>query len=276
MDFTGRKGDSDRPSGFDGCSKSQWEILFDTGYAFTFHGTTSLYIRTDWLKKLNLQPPKTFDDVVNIAKAFITMDPDGNGKNDTYGLSFEKDFVDGALGFLNSFHAYYGIWLKDSSGSLVYSGIQPEMRNALQRIQGLYKDGIIDQEFSVKDQKILFQEIADGKLGIIYGKFHIPYGGPQDLKKKDPNSDWDWYPLLSIDDKTAAPQSSLSIVGNWVVSKNCKNPEALVKMYDLMVDHYYGTDLSKDWWINMDYKRNMPMRHYFLSTVPGIYRAAES
>jgi multiple sugar transport system substrate-binding protein len=46
-----------------------------------------LFVRKDWLDKLGLQPPKTWDDVVKVAQAFTTRDPDSNGKADTYGLA---------------------------------------------------------------------------------------------------------------------------------------------------------------------------------------------
>jgi multiple sugar transport system substrate-binding protein len=57
-------------------------------YAVPFSAQANvLLVRSDWLSKLNLQPPKTWADVVNVAKAFTTQDPDGNGKADTYGLA---------------------------------------------------------------------------------------------------------------------------------------------------------------------------------------------
>lgn len=44
-----------------------------------------LLIRKDWLTKLGLKTPVTTDDLMAVMKAFTTQDPDGNGKNDTYG-----------------------------------------------------------------------------------------------------------------------------------------------------------------------------------------------
>ncbi|MCX4908174.1 sugar ABC transporter substrate-binding protein [Streptomyces sp. NBC_00878] len=44
------------------------------------------YIRKDWLKKLGLDVPQTWDDLTKVATAFATKDPDGNGKKDTYGM----------------------------------------------------------------------------------------------------------------------------------------------------------------------------------------------
>lgn len=39
-----------------------------------------IWIRTDWLEKLGMQPPKTMADVLAISEAFAGKDPDGNGK----------------------------------------------------------------------------------------------------------------------------------------------------------------------------------------------------
>ena len=45
----------------------------------------NLYIRTDWRDALGLENPTTWDDVVEIARAFTYDDPDGNGADDTWG-----------------------------------------------------------------------------------------------------------------------------------------------------------------------------------------------
>jgi len=46
----------------------------------------TLMIRTDWLKKLGLEAPTTWQEMLSVAKAFATRDPDGDGKADTYGM----------------------------------------------------------------------------------------------------------------------------------------------------------------------------------------------
>ena len=48
-----------------------------------------LWIRQDWLEDLNLEAPKTLDDVLTIMRAFTNDDPDGNGEKDTYQLMLE-------------------------------------------------------------------------------------------------------------------------------------------------------------------------------------------
>ncbi|NEA32476.1 sugar ABC transporter substrate-binding protein [Streptomyces sp. SID13031] len=48
---------------------------------------SALLIRKDWRSKTGLPVPKTWDQLTALAKAFTTQDPDGNGKNDTFGLA---------------------------------------------------------------------------------------------------------------------------------------------------------------------------------------------
>ena len=52
------------------------------------NGFETMYVRKPWLDKLGLPEPKTMDDVFNAMVAFREKDPDGNGKQDTYGILF--------------------------------------------------------------------------------------------------------------------------------------------------------------------------------------------
>ncbi|WJH32827.1 extracellular solute-binding protein [Paenibacillus sp. CC-CFT747] len=67
--------------------------LYEVG-AFTQTDINWVFlVRNDWLKKLNLEVPKTTEELYNVAKAFTENDPDGNGKKDTFGISLEADLT---------------------------------------------------------------------------------------------------------------------------------------------------------------------------------------
>jgi putative aldouronate transport system substrate-binding protein len=211
-----------------------------------------LWVRTDWLEKLGLPEPKTMDDVLAIADAFVNQDPDNNGQKDTYGLGVEKLFygaVPGLQGFFNSYHAYPEIWVKDDEGKLVYGSIQPEMKEALAKLQQMYKDGLIDREFGVKDAEKIFQAVNSGKLGMFYGLMYAPLLF-QDGKTNDPNMDWKAFPLPSIDGEVAKPQTPFTVGRYYVVRKGVKNPEAAVKMLNAFhhgwEDKYPPTEITQD------------------------------
>lgn len=204
-----------------------------------------VWVRSDWMKELNLQEPKTAQDFIKIAEAFKNQDPDGNGKADTFGISLDKLLPPSGLGvlsgWLNMFHAYRQIWLKDASGNLVYSSIQPEMKVALQKMAELYKSGVIDREFGVKDSGKIAQDVVSEKVGMVIGAFWLPAYPFQDLKNKNPKSDWTAYPILSSDDKPALSQVTTKVDQFFVVSKECKNPEAVVKMLNLDLENLFGS-----------------------------------
>ena len=68
----------------------RWEILRTAVYYPVQRGQCLIIFRQDWLDKLGLKYPETLDDMKNVLIAFTNNDPDGNGKNDTYGYTAEK------------------------------------------------------------------------------------------------------------------------------------------------------------------------------------------
>lgn len=62
-------------------------------------GRNGIAFRKDWLDKVGLQTPQTIDDFYNMLKAFKEQDPDGNGKDDTYGMVLVKWTGQWASGF---------------------------------------------------------------------------------------------------------------------------------------------------------------------------------
>ncbi len=205
-------------------------------------GLPILHVRTDWLQKLNLPEPKTMQDVVNIAKAFVTQDPDGNNKADTIGLGLTKTFLKdnhfGTAGFFAGFHAYPQKWVKDDSGSLAYGSIQPGAKEGLQLLQQMYKDGLLDKEFGVKDRAKVTESIASGKLGMFYGGMSSPGAVIQDNATNDPNAEWKAFELVSNDEVKAMPMGKVPVQLYYAVSKKSKHPEAIMKLLNFSMEGF--------------------------------------
>ncbi|QNK58875.1 extracellular solute-binding protein [Paenibacillus sp. PAMC21692] len=203
-----------------------------------------LWVRKDWLAKLNLPDPKTMADVEKIAEAFASQDPDGNGKADTYGLGLSKDLnggFPGFEGFLNGYHAYYNTWLKDASGQIVNSNIQPEMKTALAALQKLYAAKAIDKEFGTRDGGKVAEAVTSGKLGMYYGAMWTPIWPIQDGRNLDPSMQWEPYLLPSVDGQPAIGQVPFDVPSGqyYVVRKDAKHPEAALKMMNFFYDRIH-------------------------------------
>ncbi|EMS72334.1 extracellular solute-binding protein [Ruminiclostridium cellobioparum] len=206
-------------------------------------GTQYLWIRNDWLKKLNLQPPKAMDDVLKIAEAFTTKDPDGNGKNDTFGLPVTKDLYSGCMGtegFFAGYHAYPNMWVEDGSGKLVWGSTLPETKVALQKLADMYKSGQIDKEFGVKDGGKVAETVIAGKFGLDYGAQWNPMYPLISNYNNDKNADWTAYPIVSADDKKVMVPNKFNQTRIFAVKKGYKNPEALVKLFNMHIEKNWG------------------------------------
>lgn len=218
-----------------------------------------LYYRSDWATKLGITEPKTIQDLVAMADAFTNKDPDGNSKKDTIGLVFNKAFVKdtnnilyGLSGFFAGYHAYPKVWVKDSSGQLVYGSILPEAKAALQQLQDMYKAGTVDKEFGVKDVAKEGEAVAAGKAGIVYGPMWAPLA---DLGKTVDNiSGAEWAPiaLVSADDKVAQPNTAINVDKDYIVNKSCKNPEAIVKLLNFFLEKSFGKTADNEYGTDKD------------------------
>jgi putative aldouronate transport system substrate-binding protein len=206
-----------------------------------------MWIRKDWLDKLNLQVPKTVDDLEKVAKAFVEQDPDGNGKADTIGITgpqsgglINANFIapnNNNYGFdpvFSAYHSYPGFWLKGSDGKTVYGSIQPEAKEALAKLRDFYAKGLIDKEMSVR--KDATELIKNGKSGIYFGLWWAGgYGPLADAIKNDPKANWQAY-AVPLDAKGEfTPHMGTPSNQFVVVRKDYEHPEAAMKMLNLLL-----------------------------------------
>lgn len=199
-----------------------------------------MWIRQDWLDNLGLEVPRTWDEMAAVAEAFVTQDPDGNGEDDTIGIlgpgnsNHINDIGDNQFGLdplFCSFQSYPQYWLQDEDGTVKYGSIQPETRVALEKIQKLYTDKLIDPEMLVRNN--CQEAVLSGKVGIFFGPWWSGYTVADATLAGE--ADWRaYFTPLSEDGKyyTHMPDPTSKYV---VVSKSCKNPEAAFKIISYLV-----------------------------------------
>ncbi|MFC5467864.1 extracellular solute-binding protein [Cohnella suwonensis] len=195
-----------------------------------------LWVRQDWLEKLGLDPPRTFDDIAKVALAFANRDPDGNGKRDTIGLPGDKKVVHGQeKAGLNDFdtlfsayHAYPRNWIKGASGQVEYGSIAPENREALAMLADWYKRGVIDNEF------VLYREasepIANHTAGLFFGPWWAPFWPLAEAIANDTKAEWRAYASPLDADGKFVTHMSPTTDRFLVVRKGYEHPEAVVRM----------------------------------------------
>jgi putative aldouronate transport system substrate-binding protein len=201
-----------------------------------------IWVRQDWLKKLNLPNPTSLENVRRIAEAFVTRDPDGNGQNDTLGILTGAGGIWGNMsmaGFFSAYHAYPTGWLKDRSGNLVYAGIQPEVKTALAAANEWYNKGLIPREWVNMSWDEGVAAVISGKAGIMWAPFWLPTNIIQ-IETMQPGMELAAYPWPSNDSSPAKVMTNNVVANYSVVNKNFPNPEALIKLHNHWFEFLYG------------------------------------
>jgi putative aldouronate transport system substrate-binding protein len=126
------------------------------------------YMRQDWLENLNLAVPTTWDEFHEVLRQFTFNDPDGNGQDDTIGMTLPFSVSADEFDYYNRTimqEAWFGFQYKD--GEWVDGFTEPEMVGALQRFQDLYAEGVIDQEFFSNATSAARSKIYEGQAGVM-------------------------------------------------------------------------------------------------------------
>ncbi len=216
------------------------EIMAIPAPNLTAGGINEMWIRQDWLDKLDLEAPRTWDELAEVAEAFVNQDPDGNGEDDTIGIlgPGNADHMNAVGGnqfgldpLFSCYQSYPQYWLEGEDGKVEYGSVRPETKSALENISKLYTDGLIDPEMLVRsDSK---EPLLAGKVGIFFGPWWCAYTFADTTLSGA--ADWRaYFTPLSEDGKyyTHMAEPTTQYV---VASKDCRNPEAAFKIINYLI-----------------------------------------
>ncbi len=217
-------------------------------------GPNLLWLRKDWLDRLGLEAPETVEDVRKIVRAFIEEDPGQNGAGKTVGLVCHADLT-GENGYtyefqldpiFSSFDAYPKQWLEDEEGNVVYGSIQPQAKEALAYLNELYEEGILDENFMLRNMNNISELIVTGKCGSFFGPWWAPNNPLMDARKANPDAVWEPYLISTTEDGKIRYFDQKPSYKYVVVRKGFEHPELVVKMASVMFDKMRYEDKKND------------------------------
>ncbi|MGG1519208.1 extracellular solute-binding protein [Paenibacillus oryzisoli] len=148
-------------------------------------GWSFFNIRKDWLDKLGMKMPENMDELFETMKAFTYNDPDGNGKQDTFGLAGNQ----GSFLFEPLFNSTQGKWkLKD--GKLTHIYLEPQTRDAILYEKKLYDEKVIPEDFAVLKLSQFEDMAKSNKAGMWVDTVEASWRPTEELRKTIPNADF--------------------------------------------------------------------------------------
>ncbi len=100
-----------------------------------------MYFRQDWAEKVGFATQKNADDVYNMFVGMSKMDPDGNGRPDTFGISSSSPRPGMAVESFRQMFRAPNEWRLNPDGSIVNMHETPEYRQAIEFARRLWEAG---------------------------------------------------------------------------------------------------------------------------------------
>lgn len=175
------------------------------------------HYRKDWAERLGIKEPQTIDELYAMLKAFAKNDPDGNGKDDTWGVAEHK-----RMGWMTtSLPIWFGAPNKWAvrNGSFVAAETTPEYLEMLKFLKRLYDEKIMNPDFAVIETPQFDSYYNTGKAG---AKAGILESGEAKLQASNKNARGD---LLGWVQGPAGKRTYAGTGSNGVISF----PKSVVK-----------------------------------------------
>ena len=193
------------------------------------------WARKDWLDKLGIKPPSNLEELASAAKAITEGDPDGNGKQDTYGFSGAPNTalgpIFGAFGTTYPGHFYY------KNGSLTNSLYDPGMKPALSYMKSLVDAGVVDPDFLSNMKQQHEVKAFQGQIGMFYYNWPniINDNKVMEWKSINPGAEWIQLPTPQGPGGAYSGYNDLGMMNVLVMPKTLeRNPAKLDKIIKLI------------------------------------------
>lgn len=120
--------------------------------------------RKDWADAVGItEAPESVEDVYDMLYKFTYEDPDGNGKDDTYGMEMTK--YTGPLDIIQTWFGCGNEWV-EKDGKLIPVHQTEEYMEALRWMRKIYADGLIRQDWASVDSSSFGDACKKGETGV--------------------------------------------------------------------------------------------------------------
>ncbi|WP_135557373.1 type 2 periplasmic-binding domain-containing protein [Paenibacillus cymbidii] len=200
----------------------------------------SYYIRKDWLDKLGLAIPQSYDDYVKVLKAFRNNDPDGNGKKDTYGFTTAA----GGAGIGTEWPEFQKNGLvfprQIENNKYIDMQLDPRDEGVLDDIIKLINDDLVDPDWFLNKAPQHMEKAIQGKAGVVLSTdpFVAYDSNPQGIqvrtKQLFPNANW--VPFTMFPGKPLSTEAQPGNRGPWLFPKKTVdgNPEKVERSMQIL------------------------------------------
>ncbi|WP_172254418.1 extracellular solute-binding protein [Saccharibacillus deserti] len=202
-----------------------------------------LWIRQDWLDKLNLKAPKTIDEMEKVMDAFKNRNPDGLSPDQVVPLSIGfKTSMNTWMGDPSWIFGAYGTlpqqWNLGEDGKLAYGSTDPATKEGLQKLSGWLAKGYIPQEAALWDENKTAEPAVAGTAGMIPGPYWMSGWPLKDTVQNAPNAVWTPIEIPVGPEGKTMRHGTQFTNGVTLIKKGMEHPEAFFTYQNYLFDNY--------------------------------------
>ena len=194
-------------------------------------------MRKDWLDTLKLEEPDTIEDWYEVLLAFKEQDPNGNGKADEIPVITLN--VSGLYKFAWSYGLHLALsdgWYPDADGNIIYEWIEPAMKEWLQEMNKWYAAGLLDPDMNGQNRDKFTAKAIGDIGGVSVSDFTMQFPQWNERMIHDfPHAKWEGIvpPKGPKGDRMMEREQPTENI-HYAITKDCKNPEVVIKWLDYM------------------------------------------
>lgn len=226
-----------------------------------------LWIYKPWLDALGEEVPTTTEEYYELLKKVSQTDLNGNGKADEIGLAGNAKTFSGYFNYLMNAFAYSG----DTQYKVIEDGVvstaftTEAWKAGLKYIRQMFEEGLILSESLTMDDE-QFKTLLNGEEATVFSFCYMAASQAESRKEDYIGIDT----LTGPDGVNYATYIPTSPTVSFLVTANCKNPEAAFRLGDLLSSEYIG--ICQRWGeegVDWDYAENLEDASEYVAGVEG-------
>jgi len=199
----------------------------------------SYYIRKDWLDKLGLKVPTSYDEYYKVLQAFTNNDPDGDGKKNTFGFSTSGG--GDSIGLDWPEYIKNGLTFPSFIENNKYVDMQtdPRIQQVVDDILKVTSEGLVDPDWFLNKGTNSYDKAVQGKVGVVlsndknFAYDSNPKSLQNDSKALNPKADWvPFSPFGQTALRTAATPGSPFLFSKKTADKDPEKIKRAVQILD--------------------------------------------
>lgn len=126
----------------------------------------NMIIRKDWLEKLNLPMPTSFEEFKSVVKTMVEADIDGNNVDDTIGITHKALWALGALLMDTTPATISSTWVEED-GQWIPPYMSKDVIPGIKNLKTLYTEGLLDRDFAIMKTNDGIDKFSQGNCAVL-------------------------------------------------------------------------------------------------------------